>query len=233
MEGKLPFASKLLYLAFLAILVPVYLEAYGPVNFLYFCDIALLLTGAALLREDRLLASVAAVGIVLPQLLWCLDFACGLLGWFPIGMTSYMFDASLPLHLRALSLFHGWLPLLLLWMVSRLGYDPRAFRYWWAIAWAAMLIAFFLVPATASDSFTPANVNYVYGLDGPQTWMPAGAWLALMLVAVPLVVTLPTHLALRRLWGTAGRVRRGGSSRVRHESDTSILGNSMGRLRGF
>jgi hypothetical protein len=86
-------------------------------------------------------------------------------------------------------------------VVFRLGYDARAFGWWCGIAWVAMLIAFFLLPATASDSLTPANVNYVFGLDGPQTRMPAWAWFASMLVAVPLVVTLPAHLALKRLRG--------------------------------
>ena len=41
-----------------------------PVNFLFFCDVALLMTVAAIWLESPLLASVIAVGITLPQLLW-------------------------------------------------------------------------------------------------------------------------------------------------------------------
>jgi len=39
-----PFAVKTGYTAFMAVLVPVYWTHYGPTNFLYFCDLALILT---------------------------------------------------------------------------------------------------------------------------------------------------------------------------------------------
>lgn len=46
------------------------------------------------------------------------------------------------------------------------------------------------------------NVNYVYGMDDnhAQTWVPPLAWLALLMVGLPLVVYLPTHLLLKRLF---------------------------------
>jgi hypothetical protein len=53
--------------------VPVYWRNYGPTNFLYFCDVAAFLTIAALWLESPFLASMAAVGIVLPQLAWIVD----------------------------------------------------------------------------------------------------------------------------------------------------------------
>ncbi len=71
---RLPLWSKLLYTAFVAVLVPHYWQAYGPTNFLYFCDIALLLTCVAMWRESAVLASACAVGILLPQCLWMVDF---------------------------------------------------------------------------------------------------------------------------------------------------------------
>jgi len=37
-----------------------------------------------------------------------------------------MFDARFPPVLRLLSLFHGWLPILLVYLVWKLGYDRRA-----------------------------------------------------------------------------------------------------------
>ena len=43
----IPLAVKVLYTAFLAVLVPIYWKDYGPVNFLYFCDVALFFTLAA------------------------------------------------------------------------------------------------------------------------------------------------------------------------------------------
>ena len=90
-----------------------------------------------------MLASLPTVGLALPQFLWVLDF---LTGARIAGMTSYMFDPKLPLFVRGLSSFHGWLPFLLLWMVWRLGYDRRAFLGWTLITWAVLLASFFLAP---------------------------------------------------------------------------------------
>ncbi len=41
-------------------------------------------------------------------------------------MTDYMFKHENSLFLRGLSLFHGWLPFLLVYLVWQLGYDRRA-----------------------------------------------------------------------------------------------------------
>ncbi|MDB6006206.1 MAG: hypothetical protein JWR15_3193, partial [Prosthecobacter sp.] len=113
----IPLWLKLAYTAFLAMMIPVYWYHYGPTNFLYFCDIALLLTLAGMWLESPLLISLPAVGILLPQALWCLDYAVQLCGVTLTGMTAYMFDGAKPLFLRGLSLFHGWLPFLLLYLV--------------------------------------------------------------------------------------------------------------------
>ena len=197
----IPVWVKLAYTAFIAVLVPIYLKNYGPSNFVYLCDLALFLTFAAVWTENPLLAGIPAVGIFLPQMFWCLDFLCGLFGFFPLAMTEYMFDPNFELHLRALSLFHGWLPFFLLWLVLRLGYDHHSFVAWWAISWAAMFVAFFFLPATKDpdNPKLPYNVNYVYGLDEPQTWMADWAWFTLILLAVPLLFTLPTHVVFKKL----------------------------------
>ena len=199
-KPRIPRWIKLAYTAFMAVLVPVYWSQYGLTNFLYFCDIALFLTLVAVWTESRLLASIGAVGIVLPQLLWCLDFGCGLFGYTPLGMTAYMFEPERDLFLRGLSLFHGWLPFLLLYMVHRLGYHPGALRAWCVIAWAAMFVCFFAMPkhADPDDINVPYNINYVYGLNDPQTWMPEWAWFTMALILIPLLCCYPTHLVLRR-----------------------------------
>jgi hypothetical protein len=144
-------------------------------------------------------ASLPAGGILLPQALWMVDFLGGFVGLQATGMTAYMFSEDIPLFTRALSLFHFWLPLLLLWLLSRLGYDGRAFRRWTILAWALMLICYFLMPAPpapADNPNLPVNINYVYGLNGekPQQWMPPLAYLALLMVGLPICVFLPTHL---------------------------------------
>jgi hypothetical protein len=115
-----------------------------------------------------------------------------------------MFRDSLPLSARAISLFHGWLPFLLLYVLYRLGYDRRAFVAWTLLAWMLMLIGFFLLPAPPAppeQPNLPVNINYVYGMsdDKPQEWMPPLAWFAVMMTGLPLLFFLPTHLLLSRL----------------------------------
>ncbi len=200
---RLPLWTKVAYTAFVAVLVPHYWQAYGPTNFLYFCDIALLMTCAALWLESSLLASACAVGILLPQLLWMVDFMGTWLGWPITGMTGYMFEAKIPWFARFLSFFHFWLPLVLVWLVAKLGYHPRGLKVWWAVAWLAMGISYAFLPmppAPASNPGLPVNVNYVFGFNdaGPQTWMPAPAYFALMLAALPALIWLPTHHLLKR-----------------------------------
>src|SRR5215207_5400620 len=98
--SRIPLWVKLAYTAFVAVLVPYYWKAYGPTNFLYFCDVALLMALFALWMENSLLASMPTVGILLPQMLWCADFFGGLVGKPITGMTAYMFNPELTLFTR-------------------------------------------------------------------------------------------------------------------------------------
>jgi hypothetical protein len=204
-RSRLPLWLKLAYSAFLAVLVPYYLKAYGPTNFLYFCDVALLMALVAVWTESPMWASIPAVGILLPQSLWCADFLGGLFGHYVTGMSAYMFNPGLSLFTRGLSFFHFWLPFLVLYLVWRLGYDRRAFVAWTGLALSLMLVCYFWMPAPpppADNPNLPVNINYVYGLsdDKPQHWMPPLAWLALLMCALPLVIYLPTHLLLSKLF---------------------------------
>ena len=60
---RIPLWLKLVYTAFVAVLVPVYLHYYGWTNFLYFCDVALILTLIGIWIESPLLPSMGAIGI--------------------------------------------------------------------------------------------------------------------------------------------------------------------------
>ncbi|MBD2766525.1 hypothetical protein IC235_01300 [Hymenobacter sp. BT664] len=203
--SRLPLALKSLVTAFLAVMVPVYYVNYGPTNFLYFCDISLLLCFIALWTERALPASMAAVGILLPQALWCLDFLGELFGVHLVGLTAYMFDPNRSLFLRGLSFFHGWLPFLLVFLVKRLGYDRRALLAWTAVGWSLCLIAYFLLPpagAVMADPKIPVNINYVFGFDDAkaQTWLPGPVYLLAWMAVLFIVCYLPTHLLLRKLF---------------------------------
>ncbi len=174
-----------------AILVPAYWVGYGPANFLWFSDIALFAAVLSLWTGWRLPYSMMAVGVLPLELAWVADFAAG--GWLT-GTTAYMFDASLPLHLRVLSLFHLFLPPLILWMLVRQGYDPRAAR-------AQTALVLVVLPLTYALTGPEENINLVYGPLGPQDVLPPLLYLALYMLALPLLVILPMHLLLRRLFG--------------------------------
>jgi hypothetical protein len=157
--NRVPLWLKFVYTAFTLVLVPVYWHYYGPTNFLYFCDIALLLTLAGLWLDSPLLISMCAVGILGPQALWVLDFVLNIFGVSLIGATDYMFKHENSKLLRGLSLFHGWLPFLLAYLVWMLGYDRRGFPAWTVLAWALILIAyFFMPPPNPNAGLTPVNI---------------------------------------------------------------------------
>ena len=146
---------------------------------------------------------------MLPQLLWIADLLTRLLfGTHITGMTSYMFDSRLPLFVRGLSLFHGWLPLVLLWLLMRLGYDRRALAAQSAFGVALLLVCFFLAPAPPPPLNHPGaavNINYVYGFDDgrAQTWMAPGAWLSLLTTFIVVGLYLPAHFGLQRVFTKA------------------------------
>jgi hypothetical protein len=206
-QRRVPLAVKLVFTLFMCVLVPFYWRAYGPTNFLYFCDLALFLTLAALWLESPLLASMPAVGILLPQVIWVVDFFSGLLfGKCPLGLTAYMFDGvNNPLEARALSTFHGWLPFLLLWLVWRIGYDTRAFLAQTVLVWSVLLICFFFTPPPPPPEdhrSLPVNINYVFAYpwdeSKPQQAMPPAAWLGIQMAFHFICILLPTHFLLRK-----------------------------------
>ncbi len=195
--------AKLAYTAFMAVLVPFYWYNYGPTNFLYFCDVALFLTLVGMWTESPLLIGMPAVGILLPQALWVVDFVSNLLGAPMTGLTDYMFNEANPLFNRSLSLFHGWLPFWLLWLVLRVGYDRRSFAMWVGTAWLLITVCYAFMPPpplNPDDPNTPVNINYVYGFDdnAAQTWMPELVWVGVWMALQPLVLVGPTHVLLRR-----------------------------------
>lgn len=186
---------KILYTLFICVLVPVYWIHYGPGNFLWFSDIALLTTAAALWLESPLLTSMMALSVVVLESVWIVDFVIGLItGSSVIGLSTYMFDVKISLPIRALSLFHVILPPLLVWLLYRFGYDTRALVAQTVVAWIVLPASYFLTKPSQ-------NVNWVYGPGhGPQHWLPAPLYLILLMLAFPLVLYLPTHFVLKKLF---------------------------------
>jgi len=207
-RGKIPMTAKVAVTAFVVVLVPVYLDTYGPTNFLWFCDAALLLTVAGMWLESPLIISMCSVGILVPQCVWLVDFGGHLLGFHFLGLTGYMYDAKLPWVTRGLSLFHGWLPVLLVWLLARLGYAKRALWAWTSAAAGLGLVCYWFTPpagAHPANPYLPVNINYLYGFNDrqPQEWINQNLYFVLWLAVLWLVVFLPTHLFLSKIFAPA------------------------------
>ena len=203
-----PLPIKLAYTAFVAVLVFYYLPAYGPLNFLYFCDIALITVLVAMWRTLPLLASMAAVGILFPQILWMLDYLVRLTtGGHLIELTEYMFDPKIPFLLRCLSFFHFWIPVLIYWLVCRWGYDRRAFRWQCLVACTLLAASYLLVDTPGGPA---GNVNKVFGPDdGSTALVDRGLilgfllshrylWVGLLMLIHCTLIIGPTHLVLKK-----------------------------------
>ena len=188
---------KVSYTLFVGVLVPVYWAERGPANFLWLSDIALLAAVPALWMESRFLTSMMAVGVLLPELAWNLDFFLRLItGYDVFGLngTGYMFGTRYTSLFKFLSLFHVILPVLLLWMIRRLGYDRRA-------VYAQTLLIWVLLPVCYLATDPARNLNWVFGIGNPpQTWVSGPLYIVLLMCAHPLLVYIPTHFILKSVF---------------------------------
>ncbi|MDH3745116.1 MAG: hypothetical protein OES47_08455 [Acidobacteriota bacterium] len=190
-KRNLPLWLKVAFTAWLAVWVPAYWVEYGWQNFLWTCDAANFVVLAALWLESPLLIASQAVSVLVISSLWVVDFGAALLfGTHPIGGTEYMFDPAKPLATRLLSLFHVVVPILLLWCIRRMGYDRRGWRLQVAIIWLLLL-------ATHRWTEPAKNINWQwlpFGIDPPI--LPPAWILPVSMLAMPVVLYLPTHAAL-------------------------------------
>jgi hypothetical protein len=116
-----------------------------------------------------------------------------------------MFNPALPLFSRLLSLFHGWLPLLLIWLVKRVGYDRRAFVGQTILGVTLLLTCYFispLPPAAADNANAAVNVNYVFGPDphAIEAFVDPRLWLLMLCAALVVVGYLPAHAIFSRVF---------------------------------
>jgi hypothetical protein len=192
----LPLWPKILYTVFLAVIVPAYWVKNGPANFLWFSDIALLVTGAALWLESNLLASAMALGVFLPEGLWNVSYFGRLLtGARLSSLADYMFDARKSRFMRGLSLLlHVGMPAALVWMLIRLGYDSGALVVQTVLAWVVL-------PVTYAVTDPAKNINWVFGLGHPpRRRLSPRLYLLVLMIGFPLLVYLPTHFLLRAIF---------------------------------
>lgn len=184
-------ALALLFTLMTAVIVPIYYLQHGPANFLWFSDIALFGLTIALWLESPFIASMMALAVLIPEIVWVASFLGGLVfGRSVSTLASYMFDPSIPRYLRALSLFHLALPPAILWMLYRYGYDERALPAQVVLSWIVVPVTLLLAPADK-------NVNWVHGFGHPPRSPVPQRWhFLLMMAAFPLLIYLPTHWLL-------------------------------------
>ena len=190
--GEFPVALRIGAIVWLAVWIPAYWRTYGAVNFLHFCDLAVILACVGFITGSPLLIASQAVASLLVDAAWIADIFWQLLFHRPLlGGTEYMFDAHYPLWVRLLSLFHIAMPLLLLWCVYRFGYRRRALAVQCAVALPAFV---------ASRLFTAPALNMNYAFSDPffhRQWGPAPIHILVIFAFMLFAVYGPTHLVLK------------------------------------
>lgn len=192
-QGKIPNWLRWIALLWLIFWFAAYWRAWGPANFLHLCDVAVILTCIGLWDSNALLLSSQAVSSVVIDVLWSLDVAVRiLLGRHFIGGTEYLFDATYPLWVRMLSLFHLVLPVILIWSLSRLSYDRRGWK----------LQAVIALPIVIASRFVTPKDNLNFAVTDPffhRSLGPAPLHLAITYLAL-LVIYLATHFLFTLLY---------------------------------
>lgn len=183
------------YLAgiFLMVLIPTYLHYYGPQNFLWLSDIGLFLTCLALWFNLPLCMSMAAVGVMILELIWCVGFFSELVfNFHVITLADYMFNPSYPLALRAISLFHVVTPAIWFIYLKQFGYKRQAIYYFIVVYWCDLALAYFFTSPSE-------NINWVFMPEflGLKCVGPTG-WLLILALGFPVLFFLPTHFIYKK-----------------------------------
>src|SRR5207248_9876510 len=111
------------------------------------------------------------------------------------GLTGFKFGMRIQKGIRFLSVFPVVLPVLMLCMLPRLGYAPRALP-------GQTALALVILPLTYAVTKPEDNINWVYGPGArPQRQISPPLYLAFVLIFFPLIVYVPTHLLLLAAWG--------------------------------
>jgi hypothetical protein len=188
----IPLWFKIAYTAFVLYIMAVWWKHYGWKNFLWFSDIAFIGAVPAMWLESAALASVLTVAVLIPELLWNVDYALRLaLRRRITGLTDYMFESDRLLLLRGLSLFHVPLPLVLLWMIAAYGYDASV-GLPGAVALGAVVLPWSRILSTPEK-----NINWTYGFGAQRVRWPGWIFVPLLFVGFVLFVFLPTDWLLR------------------------------------
>lgn len=209
-QRGIPGTIRLTFTVWMAVWTPIILWSYGPQNFLWLCNIAQFLVLYSLWTDDRLILSSQAGTVCLIGLVWVLDFIPAIAsGGATATVTAYMFNPDYPLPTRIASIYHVFLPALILTVLHHRGYDRRG-------VWLQCVIGGLAVIGSWLFTDEERNINWVAApFHVEQVWMPDAAWVVVMLVLYPLVLYFPGHgLVLWVLRRLERRGRQDGPERV-------------------
>lgn len=185
------FILRILITAYVLILIPIYYKNYGFKNFLWFSDIGLFLTFLAIWLKSSLLISIVVIGILPLEFIWNIDFWLHLFtGYNLCSLSAYMFESKYSYRLRALSLFHIFMPIIWIWCLIKWGYNINALFYWFFLSSVILLFSYFF--ATPFNNLNWVLVPRKYHLKGISQLN----WLAILFIVISLI-SLLMHLFLK------------------------------------
>ena len=191
----IPASTRWIFTAWVVFWVAVVLANQGPQNFFWLCNIAQFIILYAIWRGDRLLFSSQAGVVILVGLVWAIDFtiAIALGGRSPTGFTAYMFDDDYSLLTRVVSLYHVGLPVFVIRLLPRMGYDDRG-------PWLQSAIGVLGILGSWLFTEPVRNVNVVYHPFGIELFETVELlWIGLLIVGYPLVLFFPGHFLVRAI----------------------------------
>ena len=200
--AEIPLWVKLVYTAFIAVWAPIYARHRGWANFMWFSDIGLIGTMIGLWLESALIISTMALAAIAGDLGWDAIAAWRGVRRLVRGRGSgavFINDAAVPRYVRLFSLFHIFLPLVLLWAVWVLGYDARALPVMIFFGWGVLI-------ATYLWTNPRENINCVFGVPPPPKFVTPRTWLMVVMIDYLFIMWWPTHAALQ--WWTSGTIAR-------------------------
>lgn len=180
---------KIAYTALAVAVFFIYWREYGPVNFLWFSDIAFFAMVPALWLKNRYIASMMAVGVLPLEIMWVIGLVSG--GAF-FGIAAYMYDDTLALWLRLLSLFHFPMIIAVIYMMMKLGYDKRALI-------PQIILSVVVVLMTQRLDDTGEHINMATRPDGLADYITEARYEQLMPFVLVFGVIIPMHFLLKKI----------------------------------
>jgi hypothetical protein len=171
---------------FLATQIIVY-SSYSIESYLWLCKINLFLTIFGILFKNKLLISMAFVGGLARFSIWNLSFIINLFTNYNLfNVTAYIFSLGTSLTIKIISLYHIFLPIILIFFLKKIGYDSRAFIFSTILYWFVIIITYFFTIKSNNINFVFCASTYNWSISDQQ-------WVIFLLIFEPILFILPVH----------------------------------------